>query len=91
MNDFLFALVLMFFIGVISIACMLAALTLMLKNTDKRSRIKTVFMIILPVISIGCGAYSVFGLFGTGAAIVFSVILFIIALLVWLSLIINRK
>lgn len=91
MQSFLFAIAVMFFTGIISAVCMVIALSLMIKNPGKKSKKLKILMLILTFISLGTGAFAAFGLFGVTAAVIVSVILLIISVLIWCSVIFDKK
>ncbi len=91
MQSFLFAIAVMFFTGVISVVCMVIALSLMLKNPGRKSKRLKIIMLILTFVSLGTGAFAAFGLLGVTASVIVSVILLIISILIWCSVIFDKK
>ncbi len=92
MKDFLVALVMMFVLGVLSVAFMAAALGAMLRYTkDRNKKHNKVLTVLFPLLSVVMGTYAVFVLFGTGAAVVCGVILLILSLFIWAAYLVIGK
>ncbi len=92
MGNFLFALAVFFTAGVFSLICMVISLAVMIRLTENSiTKPKKIILIVLPALSVILGFISSFGLFGTGAAVVISVVMLIISVFIWIALFVSKK